>query len=33
VFKPMLLGGVFQATGNQSPANIPAKGKYLFVDF
>jgi len=24
-FKPMLLGGVFQATGNQSPANIPAK--------
>ena len=33
VFKPMLLGGVFQATGNQSPANIPAKGKYIFVDF
>src|SRR3954464_6005655 len=33
VLKPMLLGGVFQATGNQSPANIPAKGKYMFVDF
>jgi len=33
VFKPMLLGGVFQATGNQSPANIPAKGKYIFTDF
>ena len=33
VFKPMLLGGVFQATGNQSPVNIPAKGKYLFTDF
>jgi 2-hydroxychromene-2-carboxylate isomerase len=33
VFRPMLLGGVFQATGNQSPANIPAKGKYLFADF
>jgi len=33
VFKPMLLGGVFQATGNQSPVNIPAKGKYLFADF
>jgi len=33
VLKPMLLGGVFQATGNQSPANIPAKGKYIFVDF
>ncbi len=33
VYKPMLLGGVFQATGNQSPATIPAKGKYTFVDF
>jgi 2-hydroxychromene-2-carboxylate isomerase len=33
VLKPMLLGGVFQATGNQSPANIPAKGKYIFIDF
>ncbi len=33
VFKPMLLGGVFQATGNQSPVSIPAKGKYIFEDF
>jgi 2-hydroxychromene-2-carboxylate isomerase len=33
VYKPMLLGGVFQATGNQSPANIPAKGGYIFIDF
>jgi 2-hydroxychromene-2-carboxylate isomerase len=33
VFKPMLLGGVFQATGNQSPVNIPAKGRYIMVDF
>jgi 2-hydroxychromene-2-carboxylate isomerase len=32
-YKPMLLGGVFQATGNHSPATIPAKGKYTFVDF
>jgi 2-hydroxychromene-2-carboxylate isomerase len=24
--RPMLLGGVFQATGNHSPATIPAKG-------
>jgi 2-hydroxychromene-2-carboxylate isomerase len=32
VFKPMLLGGVFQATGNHSPVTIPAKGKYTFVD-
>ena len=31
-WRPMLLGGVFQATGNHSPAAIPAKGKYLFVD-
>lgn len=33
VLKPMLLGGVFQATGNHSPVTIPAKGKYTFVDF
>ncbi len=33
VYKPMLLGGVFQATGNHSPATILAKGKYTFVDF
>ncbi len=29
---PMLLGGVFQATGNHSPATIPAKGAYMFND-
>ncbi|MNE67993.1 2-hydroxychromene-2-carboxylate isomerase [compost metagenome] len=28
----MLLGGVFQATGNASPASIPAKGRYMFTD-
>ena len=33
VWKPMLLGGVFQATGNHSPATIPAKGVYTFTDF
>lgn len=33
VYKPMLLGGVFQATDNRSPASIPAKGKYTFTDF
>ena len=33
IYKPMLLGAVFQATGNQSPATIPAKGKYVFADF
>ena len=30
---PMLLGGVFQATGNSSPMTVPAKGRYVFVDF
>ena len=33
VYKPMLLGGVFQATGNASPATVPAKGAYTFTDF
>jgi 2-hydroxychromene-2-carboxylate isomerase len=32
-YKPMLLGGVFQATGNQSPVSVPAKGRYIMVDF
>jgi 2-hydroxychromene-2-carboxylate isomerase len=31
-WKPMLLGGVFQATSNHSPIEIPAKGKHLNVD-
>lgn len=31
-WRPMLLGGVFQATGNQSPVNIPAKGEWLHRD-
>ncbi len=29
VYKPMLLGGVFKATGNTTPVAIPAKGKYM----
>jgi 2-hydroxychromene-2-carboxylate isomerase len=28
-FKPMLLGGVFQAAGNRSPTEVPAKGRYI----
>lgn len=32
VYKPMLLGGVFQATGNSAPITVPLKGSYLFVD-
>ncbi len=33
LWRPMLLGGVFMATGNASPASVPAKGKYIFRDF
>ena len=32
VWKPMLLGGVFQATGNHSPAEIKPKGPYMNRD-
>ncbi|MBH3414512.1 2-hydroxychromene-2-carboxylate isomerase [Pseudomonas putida] len=32
VYRPMLLGAVFQATGNASPAMIPAKGRYMSID-
>jgi 2-hydroxychromene-2-carboxylate isomerase len=32
IFIPILLGGVFKATGNASPATIPAKGRYMFQD-
>ena len=32
VMLPMLLGGVFQATGNASPMAVPAKGRYVFTD-
>lgn len=28
-YRPMLLGGVFKATGNSSPVAIPAKGAYM----
>jgi 2-hydroxychromene-2-carboxylate isomerase len=31
-YRPMLLGGVFQATGNQSPMMVPAKGRYMTGD-
>ncbi len=32
IWKPMLLGGVFKAIGNQTPVNIPAKKKYMFAE-
>lgn len=33
VYRPMLLGGVYQATGNASPGSVPAKGRHAAVDF
>lgn len=32
VWRPMLLGGVFQATHNASPMEVPAKGTHLQTD-
>jgi 2-hydroxychromene-2-carboxylate isomerase len=32
LWRPMLLGGVFKATGNQSPVMIKPKGKWMFDD-
>lgn len=32
VMKPILLGGVFQSTGNRAPISVPAKGQYMFKD-
>ena len=32
IFHPILLGGIFKATGNSPPAAIPAKGLYMMRD-
>ena len=32
IWKPMLLGGVFKATGNSSPMTVPAKAQYAMND-
>ena len=32
IWKPMLLGGVFKATGNNSPMAVPAKAQYAMND-
>jgi 2-hydroxychromene-2-carboxylate isomerase len=32
VYHPMLLGGVFKATGNASPVSVPAKGRWMGED-
>jgi 2-hydroxychromene-2-carboxylate isomerase len=31
-YRPMLLGGVFHATGNRSPMEVPTKGRYMMGD-
>lgn len=31
-WRPMLLGGVFKATGNASPVSVPAKGRWMNGD-
>jgi len=32
VLRSMLLGGVFQSSGNRPPISVPLKGSYLFTD-
>lgn len=32
IYKPILLGGIFQATKNSSPITIPSKGSYMMRD-
>jgi 2-hydroxychromene-2-carboxylate isomerase len=32
LWRPMLLGGVFKATGNTSPVTLPAKGRWMLGD-
>ena len=31
-YRPMLLGAVFKATGNETPVNVKAKGDWMFKD-
>lgn len=31
-YRPMLLGGIFQATGNASPMMVPSKARYMLRD-
>jgi len=32
IWTPVLLGGIFQATGNHSPIEVPEKGHYSMID-
>jgi 2-hydroxychromene-2-carboxylate isomerase len=31
-YEPILLGGLFKASGNTSPVTVPAKGKYMMAE-
>jgi 2-hydroxychromene-2-carboxylate isomerase len=31
-YRPVLLGGLFKASGNHSPVAVPAKGRYMMAD-
>ena len=31
-YRPVLLGGLFKASGNSSPVMVPAKGRYMMMD-
>eukprot|EP00923_Selenidium_pygospionis_P003253 GHVN01005177.1.p1 GENE.GHVN01005177.1~~GHVN01005177.1.p1 ORF type:complete len:230 (+),score=24.72 GHVN01005177.1:50-739(+) len=32
ILEPILVGGIFKATGNAMPASVPAKGRYIAID-
>ena len=32
LYHPILLGGLFKATGNSSPISVPAKGRYMMAE-
>ena len=32
IYHPVLLGGLFKASGNSSPVTVPAKGKYMMME-
>jgi len=32
IYQPVLLGGLFKASGNSSPVTVPAKGRYMMMD-
>lgn len=32
LYRPILLGGLFKATGNSPPISVPAKGRYMMAD-